>query len=77
MRICKEVEKDLNKKKRVVDDDNDGVEIEEVDVSSKDDEKNVKKGSKGDALPSKNDEPKVDIRTLPFPQRFIKRNLDK
>ena len=36
----KEVKKDLNKKKRVVvDDDNDGVEIEEVDVRSKDDDK--------------------------------------
>ena len=39
----KEVEKDLNKKKRVVDDDNDGVEIEEVDVRSKDDDMCMKK----------------------------------
>ena len=76
MRSGKEFEKDLNKNKRLIDDDG-GVEVEEMDVRNKDDEKNVKKGSKGDALPSKNDEPKVDIRTLPFPQRFIRRNLDK
>ena len=76
MRSGKEVEKDLNKNKRVVD-DNDGVEIEEVDIRSKDDEKNVKKGGKGNALSLKNDEPKVDVKTLPFPQRFIRRNLDK
>ena len=77
LRNGKEVEKDLNKKKRVVDDDNDGVEIEEVDVRSKDDDKNVKKGNKGDFIPPKDDEPKVDIKTLPFPQRFIRRSLDK
>ena len=76
LRSDKEVEKDLNKNKRVIDDDG-GVEVKEMDLRNKDDEKNVKKGSKGDALPSKNDEPKVDIRTLPFPWRFIRRNLDK
>ena len=73
----KEVEKDLNKKKRVVDDDNDGVEIEEVDVRSKDDNKCVKKGNKEDVMPPKDDEPNVDVKTLSFSQRFMRRNLDK
>ena len=75
MRSGKEVEKDLNKKKRVVDDD--GVEIEEVDVRSKDDDKSVKKGNKGDVIPPKNDEPRVDVKTLPFSQRLMRHNLDK
>ena len=34
-----------------------------------------KKNSKKE--PSKNDEPKIDLRTLPFLQRFIMHNLDK
>ena len=57
--------------------DDDGVEIEEVVVRLKNDEKCEKKNNKEDALPSKNEEPKVDIKSLPFPQRFIRRNLDK
>ena len=77
MRSGKEVEKDLNKKKRVVDDDNDGVEIEEVDVRSKDDDKYMKKVNKEDAILPKDDEPRVDVKILPFPQRFMMRNLDK
>ena len=78
LRSGKEVEKDLNKKKRVVDDDDDdGVEIEEVDVRSKDDDKCVKKGNKKEDIPSKNDDPRVDVETLPFPERFMRRNLDK
>ena len=76
MHSGKEVEKDINKKKIVVNDD-DGVEIKEVDVINKNDEKSEKKSNKEDALPSKNEEPKVDIKTLPFPQRFIRQNLDK
>ena len=71
LHIGKEVEKDISKKKILVDDDN-GVEIEEVDVRNKNDEKSEKKSNKEDALPSKNKEPKVDIKTLPFPQRFIR-----
>ena len=62
----KEVEKDINKKKIVVDDD-DGVEIEEVVVRNKNDENSEKKSNKEDALPSKNEELKVDIKTLHFP----------
>ena len=76
LRSGKEVENDLNKKNRVVDDD-DRVEIEEVDVGSKYDNKCEKKDNKEDVIPPKDDEPKVDIKTLPFPQRFIRRNLDK
>ena len=77
MHSGKEVEKDLNKKKRVVDDDNDEVEIEEVDVRSKDDDKSVKKGNKGDFIPPKDDEPRVDVKNLPFPQKFMRCSLDK
>ena len=50
----------------MVDDDDDGVEIEEVDVRSKDDDKCVKKGNKEDAIPPKDDEPRVDVKTLLF-----------
>ena len=78
LRSGKEVEKDLNKKKRVVDDDDDDrVEIEEVDVRSKQNDESAKKGTKGVDITPINDEPKVDVKTLPFPQRFIRRNLDK
>ena len=45
----KEVEKDINKKKIAVDDD-DRVEIEEVDVRNKNDEKSEKKINKEDSL---------------------------
>ena len=58
-------------------DDNDGVEIEEVDVRSKDDDKSIKKGNKGDVIPPKDDELRVDVKTLPFAQRFMRCNLDK
>ena len=77
LRSGKEVERDVNKKKRVVDDEDDGVEVKEVEVRSDKDEKYEKKDDKGDAIPPKDDEPKVDLRTLPFPQRYIRRNLDK
>ena len=63
----KEVERDVNKKKRVVDDEDDGVDVKEVEVRSKKDEKCEKKDDKGDDIPPKDDEPKVDLRTLPFP----------
>ena len=66
MRSGKEVERDVNKKKRVVDDEDDRVEVEEVDARSKDNDKNVKQDDKGDAIPPKDDEPKVDLRTLSF-----------
>ena len=75
MRSGKEVEGSSSKKKIVVDDDE--VEIEEVEVSGKKYDKSMKKGNKGDVIPPKKDEPKVDFKTLPFSQRYIRRNLDK
>ena len=48
-----------------------------MDVRSKDDDKSVKKGNKEDVIPPKDDEPRVDVKTLPFPQRFMRHNLDK
>ena len=63
--------------------DDDVVEVEaskgddDVVISSKDDVKGVKKGKKEDAIPPKDDEPKVDFKALPFPQRLIRRSLDK
>ena len=74
LRSGKEVEKNLNKKNIVVEDD-DRVEIEEVDVINKNDEKCEKKSNKEDALPSKNEEPKVDIKTLPFSSKVHKAEL--
>ena len=53
LRSGKEVEEGLNKKKRVVDDD-DGVEVEEVDVSTKQNDEKERKGAKGvDKTPTK------------------------
>ena len=48
-----------------------------MDVSSKKINGSANKGKKEEAKPPKEDEPKVDIKTLLFPQRFIRRNLDK
>ena len=48
-----------------------------MDVRSKDDDKCVKKGNKEDVIPPKDDKSRVDVNTLPFPQRFIRRSLDK
>ena len=50
LRSGKEVEKDTSKKKILVNDD-DRVEIKEVDVRNKNDEKSEKKSNKEDALP--------------------------
>ena len=58
-------------------DDDDGVEIEEVDVGSKYDNKCAKKDNKEDVIQPKDDEPRVDIKTLPFSQRLMRRSLDK
>ena len=48
-----------------------------MDVSSKNDVESAKKGKKDDADSPRDDEPKVDLKELPFPQRFIRHNLDK
>ena len=36
-----------------------------------------KNGKKDDANSPRDDEPKVDLKALPFPQRFIRHNLNK
>ena len=61
----------------MVDDDDERVEIEEVDVRSKQNDESAKKGTKGVVITPINDGPKVDVKTLSFPQRFIRQNLDK
>ena len=64
-------------------DDNEEVEIEanrgtnDMDVISKNDVESAKKGKKDDANSPRDDDPKVDLKALPFPQRFIRHNLDK
>ena len=75
MRSGKEVEESYSKKKLVIDDEE--VEIEKVNIKSKDDDKSVKKDNKGDVIPPKDDELRVDVKTLPFPQRFMRLSLDK
>ena len=71
MRSGKEVEGSSSKKKIiVVNDEEVGVKEGEVSGIKKDESKMQSK--KEDAT-----SPKVDIRTLPFPQRYIRRNLDK
>ena len=75
MRSGKEVEGSSSKKNIVVDDDEVG--IEEVEVSDKKDDECTTKSKKGDATLPKEDKPNVDLKTLPFPQRYIRHNLDK
>ena len=75
-RSGREVERSSKKKIIVVDDDEVG--IEEAEISgTKDDDEISKKNKKGDAMPPKEGEPKVDLKTLPFPQRYIRHSLDK
>ena len=60
-------------------DDDEGVADAKVDDGVKHD-KNDRCGMEEKTTQevlSKNNEPKVDPRTLPFPQRFIRRKLDK
>ena len=75
MRSDKEVEGISSKKKIVINDDK--VEIEEVEVSDKKDDECAIKSKKGDATLIKEDEYNVDFKTFPFPQRYIRHNLDK
>ena len=75
MRRGKEVEGSSSKKKIVIDDDE--VEIEEVEASGKKDDECATKSKKRDATLIKDDRPNVDFKTLPFPQRYIRCNLDK
>ena len=57
--------------------DDDEVGIEEEEVSGKKDDECTTKSKKGDTTLIKEDEPNLDFKTLPFPQRYIRRNLDK
>ena len=75
MRSGKEVEGSSSKKKIVIDDDEVG--IEEVEVSGKKDDECATKSKNGDATLIKEDELNIDFKTLPFPQRYIRHNLDK
>ena len=71
MRSGKEVEGISSKKKIIVDDDEEvGVKEGEVSGTKKDESK--MKNEKEDIT-----SPKVDIRTRPFPQRYIRHSLDK
>ena len=58
--------------------DDDEIGIEEAKISgTKDDDEILKKDKKGDDMPPEEGEPKVDLKTLPFPQRYIRCSLDK
>ena len=60
-------------------DDNKGVMNSKVDNSVKDkkDDKCGVEEKTTQEVPNKKGELKIDLRTLPFPQRFIRNNLDK
>ena len=75
LRSDKEVERSSSKKKIMVDDDE--VRIEEEEVSGKKDDECAMKSKKGDTIQPKEDELNIVFKTLPFPQRYIRRNLDK
>ena len=53
-------------------DDDEEVGVKEGEVSGTKKDESKMKNEKEDIT-----SPKVDIRTLPFPQRYIRRNLDK
>ena len=57
--------------------DDDEVGIKEVEVSGKEDDEHAMKSKRGEAILPKENEPNVDFKTLPFPQRYIRHNLDK
>ena len=58
--------------------DDDEVGIEEAEVSGIKDDKGAIKSIKDDAtMPPKENEPKVDLKTLSLPQRYVRCNLDK
>ena len=80
MRSGKEVGDASSSKKKIMnEDDDEGVADVKVDDGMKYD-KNNRCGVEEKTtqkVPCRKDEPKVDLKTLPFPQRFIRRNLDK
>ena len=71
LRSGKEAEGSSSKKKIIVD-DNEEVGVKEREVSGTKKDESKMKNEKEDIT-----SPRVDIRTLPFPQRYIRRNLDK
>ena len=59
-------------------DDDEEVGVKEGEVSGTKNDKGALKSTKDDAtMPPKENEPKVDLKTLPFPQRYVRHNLDK
>ena len=69
----------LNKKIMTIEDDDEDVVKSKIDDGKKD-KKNDDCGKNEKTtqeVPNKGSELKIDLRTLPFPQRFIRRNLDK
>ena len=79
MRSGKEVRDAATKKNIVIEDDDDGMVNSNVDdgVKDKKDDKCGVEEKTTQEVPNKKGEPKIDFRTLPFPQRFIRYNLDK
>ena len=80
MRSGKEVGGTLsNKKIVIIEDDGKGMVNSKIGDSVKDkkDDKCGVEEKSTQEVPNKKGEPKIDLRTLPFPQRFIRRNLDK
>ena len=71
LRSGREVKGSSKKKIIVVDDDEVG--IEEAKISStKDDDEITKKDKKGDAMPPKEGEPKVDLKNTSFSSKVYK-----
>ena len=80
MRSGKEVvDAPISKKKIVNEDDDEGVVNSRVDdgVKDKKDDKCGVEEKTTQEVPNKIGEPNIDLRTLPFLQRFIRHNLDK
>ena len=67
------------KKNTVIEDDDDGLVHSNEDDGVKDNKDNKcgVEDKTTQEVPNKKGEPKIDLRTSPFPQRFIRHNLDK
>ena len=63
----------------MIEDDDDGMVHSNKDdgVKDKKDDKYGVEEKTTKEVPSKKGEPKIDLRTLPFPQRFIRHKLDR
>ena len=60
----------------MVDDDEVGIE-EAEDSGTKDDKREMKSKKDDTTMPPKENEPKVDFKTLYFSQRYVRHNLNK